>query len=302
MEALTILITGATAGIGRHAALALARAGHHVFATGRREAALETLLTEAKGTSLETLTLDVTSASSIADAKREISLRTNGRGIDVLVNNAGYGLVGPVEMVEDADLRAQFDTNVFGLMAVTRAFLPAMLERGSGRIVNVSSVAGRVTVPLMGVYHASKYALESLSDALRLELGPQGIHVSLVEPGPIRTEFNDRAMESAEKYQATDSPYAKVLAKADAMRATVEKTSVGPESVVRAIVKAIESSRPRARYVAPFRMHFAIVMMSLLPTRWSDALLRTVYGLNRRNMSGRSRPAAAAITAVAVVA
>jgi short-subunit dehydrogenase len=299
MQALTILITGATAGIGRHAALALARAGHHVFATGRREAALETLRTEARGTLLETLTLDVTSASSIADAKREIDLRTKGYGIDVLVNNAGYGLVGPLEMIDDADLRSQFDTNVFGLMSVTRAFLPAMHERGAGRIINVSSIGGRMTFPLMGAYHASKYALEALSDALRLELEPQGIHVSIIEPGPIRTEFNDRALEWAEKYQASDSPYASVLAKAEAMSAMLEKTSVGPESVVRAIVKAIESSRPRARYLAPFSMHFAVLLMALLPTGWSDALFRAVYGLNRGAMLMPAKPAKSAAAELA---
>jgi short-subunit dehydrogenase len=286
MEALTILITGATAGIGRHAALALARAGHRVFATGRREAALETLRAEAQGTSLETLTLDVTSPSSIADAKLEIERRTKGHGIDVLVNNAGYGLVAPLEVVTDADLRAQFETNVFGLMAVTRAFLPAMRERGAGRIINVSSVGGRMTFPLMGGYHASKYALEALSNALRLELEPIGIHVSIIEPGPILTEFNDRALESAGKDQAPGAPYASVLARADWIRAQLEKTAVGPRPVVNAIFKAIESRRPRARYLAPFSMHFAIVLMALLPTRVSDALFRAVYGLTRQSMTG----------------
>ena len=286
MKTLTILITGATAGIGRHAALSLARAGHRVFATGRREGALETLRAEANGTLLETLTLDVTSASSIAEAKLEIERRTDGYGIDALVNNAGYGLIGPLEMIDDADLRAQFDTNVFGLMAVTRAFLPAMRDRRAGRIINVSSVGGRMTFPLMGAYHASKYALEALSDALRLELRPMGVHVALIEPGPIRTEFNDRAMEWAGKHKATASPYESVLAKADAMRAQLEKSSVGPESVVRAIVKAIESDRPRPRYLAPFSMHFAIAIMALLPTRLSDAIFRAVYGLTARAMLG----------------
>jgi short-subunit dehydrogenase len=149
------------------------------------------------------LTLDVTSATSLAVATLE--RRTKGYGIDVLVNNAGYGLVGPLETIDDADLRAQFDTNVFGLMAVTRAFLPAMRDRRAGRIINVSSVGGRMTFPLMGAYHASKYALEALSDALRLELLPMGVHVSLIEPGPIRTEFNDRAMEWAGKYNPPPS-------------------------------------------------------------------------------------------------
>src|ERR1700733_9145953 len=172
MKSLIILITGATAGIGRHAALHLAHAGHRVIATGRRKDALAALAKEAKGTKLETMELDVTVASSIEAAKAEVDKRTDGYGLDVLVNNAGYGLMGPLEEISDADLRAQYDTNVFGLVAMTRAFLPQMRLRGSGRIVNVSSMGGRMTFPFMGAYNSTKYAIESMSDALRMELAP----------------------------------------------------------------------------------------------------------------------------------
>jgi NADP-dependent 3-hydroxy acid dehydrogenase YdfG len=151
----TILITGATAGIGKHVALHLARKGYRVFASGRNAAALERLASEAAGTALETLRLDVTDAASIEAAREEIDRRTDGHGVDVLVNNAGYGLAGALEELADADIRAQFDTNVFGLVAVTRAFLPAMRRRGSGRVLNVSSVGGRITFPLFGAYTAA---------------------------------------------------------------------------------------------------------------------------------------------------
>jgi NAD(P)-dependent dehydrogenase (short-subunit alcohol dehydrogenase family) len=186
----TILITGATAGIGRHAALELVRQGHHVIATGRRATALATLKDEAsslasmRGGRLDVLPLDVTDANSVAAAAAAVGDLTSNRGVDVLVNNAGYGQMGPVEEVSDAELRRQYDTNVFGLMSVTRAFLPKMRERGDGRVVNVGSIGGRYTFPLMGAYNSTKYAVESLSDALRNELAPFGIDVSIVEPGP----------------------------------------------------------------------------------------------------------------------
>src|SRR5688572_7225791 len=174
-----VLITGATSGIGRHAALTMARRGMRVFATGRREDRLADLAHEATGMALETIVLDVTSAASIESARAEILARTGGHGVDVLVNNAGYGESGPVVTVSDARLRQQFETNVFGLMAMTRAFLPEMRARHSGRIINVGSLGGTFTLPLFGAYNATKYALESLSDALRMELSPLGIKVSL---------------------------------------------------------------------------------------------------------------------------
>src|SRR5687768_1474346 len=149
----TILITGATSGIGRDAALYLARRGYRVFATGRREDVLAQLRRDADGLPLETIVLDVTDATSIAAAKRTVDTKTNGRGIDVLVNNAGYGTAAPTEMLTDEDLRAMFETNVFGLMAVTRAFLPQMRDRGEGRIINVSSIGGRFTFPFFGGYN-----------------------------------------------------------------------------------------------------------------------------------------------------
>ncbi|MBA2539935.1 MAG: SDR family NAD(P)-dependent oxidoreductase, partial [Deltaproteobacteria bacterium] len=159
-----ILITGATAGIGRITALHLAEQGHHVIATGRKVAELDSLRAQAidkpgsAGGKLDTLQLDVTSAESIATAVRDVATLTSGHGLDVLVNNAGFGVLGPSAEITDSEMRRQYETNVFGLMAVTRAFLPRMLERKSGRIINVSSVGGRITLPYFGVYNSTKYA------------------------------------------------------------------------------------------------------------------------------------------------
>jgi NAD(P)-dependent dehydrogenase (short-subunit alcohol dehydrogenase family) len=293
MESKTILITGATAGIGRHTALYLARRGHRVIATGRNEKALADLKAAANG-SVETVRLDVTSKESIADAKTAVDALTGGRGIDVLVNNAGYGVLGPTALITDEDVRAQYETNVFGLMAVTRAFITQMMNRGSGRIVNVSSVGGRITLPLFGVYNSTKYAVESLSDALRVELAPFGIQVSLVEPGYIATNFTERSLQEVSKYQTPDSPYAPVLARIDQLTKAVDKTAVGPQTVARAIERAATSRRPSARYVAPGYNALGIFFMRLMPTSWLDFVMGRLIGLTRRRLA-KSLPASSSL-------
>ena len=280
----TILITGATAGIGRTTALHLASRGHRVIASGRKADQLATLRTEARtaGHSIDTVLLDVTSADSIAQAAAEIDRLTGGRGVDVLVNNAGYGLVGPLSEVSDADLRKQYDTNVFGLMAVTRAFLPAMRERRSGRVINVSSMGGRMTFPFMGAYNSTKYAVESLSDAMRAELRPWNIDVVLIEPGVIRTNFADTSMSFVDQY--ADSPYKGAIAKAQRIRDLMEKTASGPQVIAKAIRKAAERRRPAARYVAPFSTYFALLLKVLMPTRMWDWVMRRFSFLTRKQL------------------
>lgn len=288
----TILITGATAGIGRHAALELVRQGHHVIATGRRENALADLAKEASALgvgSIDVLRLDVTDEASVRDAANEVLRRTDGVGIDVVVNNAGFGQMGPLEEVSDAELRKQYDTNVFGLMNVTRAFLPQLRAKGSGRIVNVSSVGGRETFPLMGAYNSTKYAVESLSDALRRELHPFGIDVSIVEPGPIRTEFTDTAMSTLDRERLEASVYAPVIAKADAVRAKFESQSAGPEVTTKAIVHAATARRPRVRYVVPFSASIMLAFLSWLPTRAADAIMRMLTGLDAKTLDASPR-------------
>ena len=294
MTTQTILITGATAGIGRFAALYLARKGHRVFASGRNETALAKLRADAAGFPLETVRLDVTDAKSIEAAAAEILRRTNGRGIDALVNNAGWGMAGPLAEIPVADLRDQFETNVFGLHAVTRAFLPQLRANAKDgrrtRILNVSSMGGRMTFPFFGAYHATKYAVEAMSDALRLELAPLGIDVVLIEPGVIKSDFSERSRASIEKYRRDDSPYAPIYARADAIAATTDRQAVEPDVIARAMERAITARRPRARYVAPARTYLALAFFRLFPTRWVDGIMRAFLGLrpNKLKLVGTS--------------
>lgn len=272
-----VLITGATAGIGRETALFLANQGHHVIATGRKVAELDKLETEfgtpATG-KLSTLVLDVTSSESIANAVRDVATLTNGHGLDVLVNNAGFGVLGPSAEITDAEIRRQYETNVFGLMAVTRAFLARMLERKSGRIINVSSVGGRITLPYFGVYNSTKYAVESLSDALRYELRPFGIDVSLIEPGVIRTNFEATAVGGLHSLQ--HGAYSKALGKYEQMSKMADRFASNPIVIAKAIARAVNVRRPAARYVAPRSTNFILAFRAIAPTRMWDWAMRKV--------------------------
>jgi NAD(P)-dependent dehydrogenase (short-subunit alcohol dehydrogenase family) len=249
---------------------------------------------ESAGAKLETLRLDVTSAESIAAAKAEIDARTDGAGVDVLVNNAGYGIAVPVDEITDADLRAQYETNVFGLVAMVRAFVPAMRARGRGRIINVSSIGGRVTFPLLGAYNSTKYAVESLSDAMRSELKPFGIDVVLVEPGAIRTNFASRSVDVADAYHGrADSPYAPAYARYKQLARKADELAPGPDVIARAIERAATARWPRARYVAPFINRFLVAFAKALPTRLFDWVVRQMLGLTPRKL-GLGTPAASA--------
>ena len=287
----SILITGATSGIGRDAALRLARAGHLVLAGGRRPDALAALAREARGR-LEPVTLDVTDPASVGAARALAERRTGGRGLDVLVNNAGYALPGPLEALAERDLRQLFDTNVFGLLAVTRAFVPAMRERGQGRVVNVGSIMGRVAMPLLGAYNATKHAVAAMTDTLRMELAPFGITVVLVEPGAVRTGFAAQALAGLAPYRDPASPYATALAGTDAAWSRVYHLAPGPASAGRAIVRAATSARPAARYVVPARNRLVVAALVALPTSAADATKRRIMGLPplRGRADGTGRP------------
>jgi NAD(P)-dependent dehydrogenase (short-subunit alcohol dehydrogenase family) len=284
-----VLITGATGGIGRHAALHLAERGFHVIATGRNSQNLASLASEAGAAGgdrlLTPLRLDVTDAASIAGAAEAVDRLTGGRGIDVLVNNAGYGDMAPIEMISDADVRANYETNVFGLLAVTRAFLPAMRARGRGRIINVSSLGGIFTLPFYGVYNSTKYAVESLSNAMRVELRPLGIEVSIIEPGAIHTSFTSSSIETGNKYQTPDSPYAQVLAHYTGLAKRLDRSAPDPRVISKAIYHAAVSRRPRARYAVPRSARLGIAVLRALPTRWADAILRRVTRMDRKHLT-----------------
>jgi len=275
----TVLITGATAGIGKATALRLAAHGHHVIATGRNIAGLDQLKRNAKGR-VDTLALDVTTATSVEAAEREVRSLTGQDGLDVLINNAGYALAGPLESVGDDELKAQFETNVFGPMRVIRAFLPGMRERKRGRIINISSVVGRIALPFFGPYNSSKHAIEALSDALRNELKAFGIDVVIVAPGSISTGFSEAERKNLEAYTSTGSPYAAQIKKVLAFQKDVHPNAAKPEIVAKAIVRAVEAKRPRARYVVPFLPNRALIALAeFLPTEMSDAVIQNVTGL-----------------------
>jgi len=274
----TILITGATAGIGRATALHLAGLGHHVIASGRRPAELSRLTADARGLAgtLDTIPLDVTQPASIAAAVDAVARLTGERGLDVLINNAGFGVLGPTSEISDAEMRRQYETNVFGLMNVTRAFLPGMRTRRAGRIINVSSVGGRITLPYFGVYNSTKYAVESLSDALRYELAPFGIGVVLIEPGVIRTGFEATAVTGLDGFAA--SPYGRGLAHYERMSKFTDRFAAEPIVVARAIARAAAARRPAARYVTPRMNSVAVWLSAILPTSvWDWAMRRAGY-------------------------
>ena len=280
----TVLITGATAGIGKRAALDLLARGHRVVATGRRPEALAALAVEAKRMQLDgrlsLVELDVTSQVSIDAALVRVDEVTNRRGLDVLINNAGYATAGALIELSAEAVQAQFDTNVFGLLRVTRAFGAAMIERRRGRIINVGSVSGRIPAPMLGAYHASKYALEALTDSLRMELRPFGIEVVIIEPGTIRTEFADRVIAEANASRTDTTRYRAIYDRQIQLAAKMDKIASGPAPVSRALVNAVEATRPRARVVAPGRFVLVIALVRLLPVCWVDAIMRKIAGLD----------------------
>ena len=284
-----VLITGATAGIGRITALHLAKEGHRVIATGRKAAELDKLASEAGG-KLDTLLLDVTSLPSIEAAVRDVDRLTDGHGLDVLVNNAGFGVLGPSAEISDSEMRRQYETNVFGLMNVTRAFLPKMLDRRAGRIINVSSVGGRITLPYFGVYNSTKYAVESLSDALRYELRAFGIDVTLIEPGIIRTNFEVTAVSGLASFQ--HGAYKQAIGKYEEMSKRANKFAANPIVIAKAIARAVRVRRPAARYVAPRMNNVMIWMSAMLPTRVWDWAMRKVGHLTTKTLDASKASAA----------
>src|SRR2546427_2292869 len=243
-----VLITGCSTGIGRATAEHLAARGWTVYATARRPEAIR----ELGSRGCRTLALDVCDEASMRAAVETIE-RAEG-AVGVLVNNAGYGQEGAVEEVPMEQVRRQFETNVFGLVRLTQLVLPGMRRQGWGKIVNLSSMGGKLTFPGGGFYHATKHAVEALSDALRFEVRGFGIGVSIIEPGLIKTEFGHAAVGSMEGIQQDDGAYARfnreVAAKtAGAYEGSMSRMAAPPDAVARVIQRAIESRRPRPRYV-----------------------------------------------------
>ena len=264
-----ILLTGASSGIGYDTAVALAQQGHKVYAAARRVERMESL----RQYGIVPLKMDVIDEASMQEGVKTL-LDAEGR-IDVLINNAGYGYFGAVENVPMDDARNQLEVNVFGLARLCQLVLPTMRAQHSGRIINTASVAGRAVFYYGGWYHVSKYAVESLSDAMRMELKPFGIDVVIIEPGAIKTNWGiiaaDHLIESSKgtAYEQTGTMMANNL-----RNMYLSNTISDPAVVRKAIVRAVNARRPCTRYRIG-RMANAIVFFHwLLPTRWWDAFLR----------------------------
>ncbi|GGN59926.1 short-chain dehydrogenase [Streptomyces albiflavescens] len=275
----TALITGASGGLGTATIKKLSNAGWHVIAAVRTSGAL------AKLPDVESLTpvvLDVADPDSIAALAENLSPVLGDRGLQALVNNAGVIVQGPVEVVPPHALRRQFDINVLGQIAVTQAFLPA-LRRAGGRVVNIGAVTARVSVPFFGPVAASKAALASLNDALRMELRFQGVDVVLVEPGALETEIFTKAEKSAAEDGWTGGTEARrryIKAVADAQAASAKQSATAIDKAAGTLVKAITARRPATRYLIGQDAR-ALSFLRVLPDRLRDTMLLRTLGLNR---------------------
>ena len=265
---LTVLVTGASSGIGRATAAEFARQGHLVFAAARREEVLAGLA--ATSPNIQAVSMDVSDEGSVRRAWAKIEASTGGAGVDVLVNCAGFALTGPAEILGGPAVQRQFATNVFGLLTVTRAVLPAMRARKSGRIINISSLVGRTTFPGMGVYGATKYAVEALSDALRQEVAGFGIKVVIIEPGFVATNIGEAADANAVAGQQIPPAYADMVSRGSRYLAAQIAKGIAAEQVAATIVKAAEQPNPRLRYVVPANARPLIALLTSLPGRLAD--------------------------------
>ena len=273
LDGQVVIVTGASAGIGEAASRRLFREGATVVIAARRAEKLEALKREIDSAGGRALAVagDITSQE---DRKRLVdeTMRAFGR-IDGLVNNAGYGQRGPIELVPIEAIRQNFETNLFSLIALTQLVIPIMREQRSGRIVNISSVAGRIARPLSSVYDATKHALEAISDGLRGELAPFGIKVVVIEPGFIITEFLGVATERARPIIEDAGPYAESFIRLAGVIQRMRKMAGRPEDIAEVIYKALSARNPRTRYAAPGHARLALAVKRLLPSRLFDYVL-----------------------------
>ncbi|OSM00099.1 SDR family oxidoreductase [Magnetofaba australis] len=265
-----VLITGCSSGIGYHVAHGLHKRGYRVFATARQVEDVARL--QAEG--LEALQLDLDHSASIDTAVTEILSRTGGR-LYGLFNNGAYAQPGCVEDLSREALRLQFETNLFGQHEVTTRVIPAMRAAGQGRIIQNSSVLGFVGLRYRGAYVASKFALEGLSDTLRLELAGTGIHVSLIEPGPIESEIGPKALPHFHRHIDIEGSVWRDIYKSELERLGNEPPNrwrLGPEAVLQRVIHALESPRPKIRYPVTTPTYGFAILKRLLPVRWLDRL------------------------------
>lgn len=274
-EKKTILITGASSGIGYDAARMLAEQGHRVYAAARRVELMEPL----KTLGVHVIKMDVTDEASMQQGVEEV-IRAEGR-IDVLINNAGYGFFGAIEAVPLAEARRQLEVNVFGLARLTQLVLPQMRRQGSGRIINTSSIAGKMVIYMGGWYNVTKYAVEAFSDALRMETKPFGIDVVMIEPGAIKTNWGPIAAQHLRESSA-GSAYEEIGTQWAGNIDWFYKTNMlsSPSVIAKAISRAVNSRHPKARYCCGRFSHAGKIAHAIMPTRWWDAMMRRMGKVN----------------------
>lgn len=277
-----VVITGASSGIGEASAIYLDKLGYQVFAGVRRNADGEQLRRKTSAR-LTPLLLDVTDEASIMAAANTVSATLNTVGLVGLVNNAGITVAGPLEILPIAELRKQLEVNVIGQIAVTQAFLP-LLRKAQGRVINIGSDSGKISIPLRGAYCASKFALEALTDALRMELRPWGIEVSIIEPGIVKTPIWDKSIALGEDmWSKLPSEAHKFYS--SAVYATINtvnklsKNGSSAEVVAKAVVQALTAKKPKTRYVVGLHAQISIWLSKLLPDRLQDKLIIQYFGL-----------------------
>lgn len=288
LDGQVVIVTGASAGIGEATVRWLAREGARVVMAARRLNRLDEIKREIEADSriAHSVAADITNEDDRKRLVRE-TIEKFGR-IDALVNNAGYGQRGPIEMVPVENIRRNFETNLFSLIVLTQLVIPVMREQGSGRIINISSVAGRIARPLSSVYDATKHALEAVSDGLRGELAPFGIQVVIIEPGFIITEFVQVANEVSRSVVEQESHYAPFFAGFSAGYQRLRKIAGRPDDIAELVVKALTARRPRNRYAAPRHARIALALKRWLPDRVFNYILARQSGVTADKLKSKA--------------
>ncbi len=276
-----VLITGCSSGIGLHIAQVLQQRGYKVIASARKENDVESLTKQG----IYCIQLDITNSQNIQRSIEKV-LAESGGNVYALINNAGYGQPGAVEDLTRTTLREQFETNLFGLVELTNKLLPTMHKQGHGRIIQISSVLGFVAMPLRGAYIASKYALEGITDTLRLELKNTNIHISLVEPGPIISRFRQNSLHMFKKnIDSNNSRFHSIYLKTETKLkkdGPAVPFTLGPDAVTNKVIHALESNRPKARYYVTFPTHLFATLKRILPTNLLDYILNKSSSIERK--------------------
>ncbi|MDD5712259.1 MAG: SDR family oxidoreductase [Smithellaceae bacterium] len=277
-----ILITGATSGIGRTCAEHLAAQGYAVIATGRNQQALDELEDKAaKGNwHLHTLKLDITNKEDVTAAAAQALKLTGGKGIDVLVNNAGYGQVGFLADLSNDQIRGQYDVNIFGMLAVTKAFLPQLVTNRA-MVINIGSMMSRLSSPWSGLYATTKAAIRALSDVMRVEFGVLGVRVFLIEPGAIKTDFHHKAISSLDRIDQDNSYYAPThrWMKENDYSPFFAMAEIEPVRIAQLVEQIVAGKKRKSRYIIPFMARVIMTFNQLMPVKIMDYAMRKTFHL-----------------------